>query len=210
MTERPILFSAAMVRALLAGTKTQTRRAMKPQPEPDCCSGVLSSWALDANGERAGFAAWFLDDVGQHDGAVMSPYGGPGDRLYVRESFSGPRHQERHPPREWHSTDPIHYWADGNPAHGDLTKPRPGIHMPRWASRITLEITEVRVERLQQISEQDATEEGAPGGHGAIPGYGYSATPLEHYRWLWESINGIGSWDANQFVWAISVKRTTP
>jgi hypothetical protein len=79
--------------------------------------------------------------------------------------------------------------------------------MPRWASRITLEITEVRVERLQDISEVDAIAEGTPGSHGAIPGYGYNATPGEQYRWLWESINGLGSWEANPWVWAVSFKR---
>lgn len=82
----------------------------------------------------------------------------------------------------------------------------PSLFMPRWASRILLEITEVRVERLQGISEEDAIAEGCPGGHGAIPGYGYSATPIEHFRWVWESINGEGSWKANPWVWVVAFK----
>ena len=85
--------------------------------------------------------------------------------------------------------------------------------MPRWASRITLEIVNVRVERLQDISEADAIAEGTPGGHGAIQGYGYNGTPSEHYRSLWESINGPGSWDSNPWVWVVAFTRlesTTP
>jgi len=85
---------------------------------------------------------------------------------------------------------------------------RPSIHMPRWASRLSLDIVSVRVERLQDISEEDARAEGCSGGHDSIPGYAFSATPREHFRHLWGSINGAESWDANPWVWVISFKRT--
>ena len=82
---------------------------------------------------------------------------------------------------------------------------RPAIHMPKWAARIWLDITGVRVERLQQITEADCRAEGAHGGHGSIPGYGYSATPLEHFQHIWTSTGG--DWAANPWCWVIDFKR---
>ena len=170
MKERPILFSAPMVRAILAGTKTQTRRAVKldATPEPKYSRDVVLRYRC--------------------------PYGQPGDRLWVRETWMYGQ-----------GSTPI-FRADVLVTPKDQVWRSP-IHMPRAASRITLEITGVRVERLQDISEADAVEEGAPGGHGAIPGYGYNALPGEHYRHVWESINGPSSWDANPWIWAIEFKR---
>lgn len=81
-----------------------------------------------------------------------------------------------------------------------------GRFLPRWAIRIKRVVTAVRIERLQEISEADAIAEGARGGHGAIKGYSYSATPTEHYHHIWETINGVGSWDSNPYVWCISFK----
>ena len=127
-----------------------------------------------------------------------------GDRLYVRETWAAPHAYDHLPPRLIPTDARIHYAATED--RGGLLW-RPSIHMPRWASRITLEVTGVKVERLQNISEADAIAEGTPGGHGAIPGYSYNATPTEHYKWLWESINGPGSWDANPHVWCVSFKR---
>ena len=169
--ERPILFSAPMVRALLAGTKTQTRRVVKV---PKRMEGVTSP------------AGALVD--------FDCPYGRPGDRLWVRETFSYDAKLHFRGDR-----GPCWYWADGNPEYGDWTKPRPSIHMPRWASRITLEITGVRVERLQSISEEDALAEGATLHKDKDPDYGYAGW----YRALWESINGPDSWAANPFVWVI-------
>jgi hypothetical protein len=198
MKERPILFSAPMVRALLNGTKTQTRRVFKQKN-----GGIWPN----------------LNDLpGMRQILRNCPYGQPGDRLWVREAFSGPHHQERHPPRDWHSTDEIHYWADGCPNCGDWTKPRPGMFMPRWASRITLEITEVRVERLQDISEADSIAEGIEHdqdiSRGNIIGWrdylnrgGKCGTANGSYRSLWESINGPGSWEANPWVWVVKFRR---
>ena len=196
MKERPILFSAPMVRALLAGTKTQTRRAVKP---PDLARDKVGGPEL-----WTGFMGWqsaaavLADQSLSANKQTRCPYGMPGDLLWCRESFSGPHHQERHPPRDWHTLDPIHYWADGNPSEGDWTRPRPGMFMPRWASRITLEVTEVRVERLQVISEADAIAEGV---------YTDPACPAyDGYRALWHQINGAGSWDANPWVWVVLFK----
>jgi hypothetical protein len=201
--ERPILMSAPMVRAILAGTKTQTRRVVKGAPDDwaPMQPQVFSPTVIDRRGdEQPGPDAF---GAGNEDGDcwLRCPYGQPGDRLWVRESFSGPHHQERHPPRDWHSTDPIHCWADGNPASGDWTKPRPGMFMPRWASRVTLEVTGVRVERLQDISRGDAMAEGCP-----FPNMAKGDDPRQWYADLWESINGPGSWEANPWVWVVEFR----
>lgn len=197
MRERPILFSAPMIRALLANTKTQTRRVVKPRKDPDY--GCELSPCEIAGDEHI---------------ARLCPYGAPGDRLWVRETFAGSIAYERHgyPLKEWGNK--IWYVADGEPRSGQWTRPRPSIHMPRCLSRITLEVTEVRVERLQDISEADALAEGIhkpagsqfwhtdPGAN-ILPG----DTPQWAYRNLWESINGPGSWDANPWVWVVGFKR---
>lgn len=174
-----------MVRAILDGTKTQTRRLVKSP-------GIL---------------------INIRDSAHCCPYGLPGDRLWVRETFSGPRSREQEPPRLWHSLDEIHWWADGNPKHGDWTKPRPGIFMPRWASRITLEITEVRVQRLPEISQRDAMAEGVwTAGLARADDIFHSATGinLDHvsaYRKLWSEINGDQDWIDQRWVWAMTFRR---
>lgn len=208
MKARPILFSAPMVRALLAGAKTQTRRVVKPLTKNHPVVN-LAEWGMDVGtrdytGKFDDPASWGF--VGAEDGADMAladwpelcPYGRPGDLLWVRETFcignyavgdAGPNYTGSQP-----------YAADfvGEPA----MKWKPSIHMPRAYSRLTLRITDVRVERLQDISEEDARAEGA---EPSIVG-----ADLEHLRFragfqtLWESINGAGSWAANPWVWAIS------
>lgn len=199
MKERPILFSAPMVRALLAGTKTQTRRAAK-----------LTAGAHVK--EPGGHRRWHPADP---EATLACPYGQPGDLLWVRET--------------WHdASSSLHscalYRADGIDLHWD--KWTPSIHMPRWASRITLEITRVRIERLQGISEADAKAEGIeratdfPGWYrhplrGDSPGLADAgkagkcptAFPRLAFQALWESINGPASWDANPWVWAIEFRR---
>jgi hypothetical protein len=225
MTERSILFSAAMVPALLAGTKTQTRRALKPQPEtshdgePYWFLGGYRVWAY-----RPTAAAPLRSGMNP----LACPYGQPGGQMWGRETFYAWGHwAKRVNPKkrreQWHFIDETigagkayRYDADEKlprrkrELHEVGWWKRPAIFMPRAASRIALDVTDVRVERLHEISEEDAIKEGTPGGHGAIPGYGYSATPLEHYRWLWESINGPDSWDANPWVWGISFWRIAP
>lgn len=182
MKERPILFSAPMVRALLDGSKTQTRRVWK-----------LPSWAEwdeQSGGEKKGLLipknqklrGWYSVDE------VACPHGAVGDQLWVRETFGLYGDKEQHV---------LHYRAT-HQRDGDGMRWKPSIHMPRWASRITLEIVGVSVERLCNISESDVIAEGCPSE--ILYGTGW-------YRDLWESINGAGSWDANPWVWVIEFNR---
>lgn len=215
MKERPILFSAPMVRALLAGTKTQTRRVIKDQQigERFCeirPEGAYLEWL---GTPCCGSGVW---DVPEYSGLAKVPYGVPGDHLWVREAFAGSIAYERHgyPLREWGNK--LWYVADGEPRSGQWTRPRPSIHMPRCLSRITLEVTGVRVERLQDISANDAKAEGISefiGGwwcqHDDGPQQA-GGTPQEGYRHLWERINGLGSWDANPWVWVVEFRRIAP
>jgi hypothetical protein len=229
MKERPILFSAPMVRALLDGSKTQTRRVLKQATGPSLSVGIEDesgvaelSW-LSGNGPG--------HDVCETIKRVPCPYGQPGDRLWVRETyFAFGRWETRFSAKkgrdEWHFVDmtmecgkTYAYAADGAPhdfkkgnQRSTITPAwwkRPAIFMPRAACRITLEITGVRVERLQDISEADAIAEGltCKSGLYATPGEIWHIDPRKAYRDLWESINGPGSWDANPWVWVIEFKR---
>lgn len=216
MIERPILFSTPMVQAILVGNKTQTRRVVKPRKD------LLFGCLLQPH-ELAG-------EVNAGD-TLNCPYGQVGDQLWVRETWNGPFF-EGDLPEDWREEKyktPGYcvYRASGHSCEyvdaDDNVQQRwkPSIHMPRWASRIQLEITGIRVERLQDISGDDAECEGIEscsrcGGYGFIeqggdvcdcpmPECGIDATEL--FKRLWESINGAGSWDANPWVWAISFKR---
>lgn len=206
MKERPILMQAEMVRATLRNVdpKTQTRRVVKPQPDRIC--SVLHLPRVLAKNKT-------MFDV------QKSPYGQPGDRLWVREN--GWERPERTPKmmREGADTwEPYYYDADGL-HYSEVEdfkrwgfKRRPSIHMPRWASRITLEITAVRVERLQDISEADAIAEGCETAIDVSGGWEYHAmgTYRDGYRLLWDKINGPGSWDTNPWVWVIEFNRVIP
>ena len=177
--ERPILFSGEMVKAILAGRKTQTRRVVKPQPDG-------GPWP-----NAASHIEW-CDLVADTDYYVASghcPYGKVGDRLWVRESWL----------RIGASAD-VWYKADDVFLEGS-TPWRPSIHMPRWASRITLEIIGIRVEELRAISEEDAKREGVVAWHDTSNGTVYKP----EFRALWDSINdkrGYG-WGMNPWVWVI-------
>lgn len=213
MADRPILFSAPMIRALLAGSKTQTRRLIKPQPPAHTtCAGFFSTGSFGwMAGDPADLESWeFLGDF-------KTPIS-VGDRLWLRETWSG-LHQFRNTPpalRESFSSpdgvvirEDVWLWADGSPSVGDWEKPRPGIHMPRWASRLTLTVTDVRVERLQDISEADADAECFGGNFPGdvlpevFPGdreqYGHLSM-AQCYGRLWDHINGAGAWEANPWV----------
>lgn len=227
MRELPILFSAPMVRAILEGRKTQTRRPMKEQPFSD--GYFQGDVCLDQNGAYARFSAEAVGGGGYRSEEFQCPYGDPRDhdRLWVREAWRVPDSLNassgfqiaekclgagyRNP---W---CPIRYEADGTlnsrndwrefgstPGEATPGRYRHARFMPRWASRITLEVTGVRVERLQDISETDAKAEGAEA-------TGYMATVgREHiagFRLIWEHINGAGSWDANPWVWVVEFKR---
>jgi hypothetical protein len=204
--ERPILFSAPNVRAILAGTKTQTRRELRGffppnRPEYDSESGRLE---------------WFNGDevfIG-----MRCPYGQPGDRLWVREAFRLVAEADAIKPRNtdaafrvWHEADAPH-----QPGAGKL---RPGIFMPRWASRITLEVTGVRVERLHGISAKDIIAEGAVErphvdqfGRNPVSAFDGKVYMDLQSLWAlgWEAINGHGSWNANPWVWVVEFKRISP
>jgi hypothetical protein len=237
MKERPILFSGAMVRALLDGSKTQTRRAVKLQVQHD--DSWVGGWKIV--NKRVTQALLTFNQLGGKplgSDAAICPYGQPGDRLWVRETFGYVSPDEFERP---HAECNIEYRADlplgctdrpgswpVDECAGDPERPawRPSIHMPRAASRILLEIVSVRVERLHDISETDAIAEG-----GRFVDFGKNDFGQQHPGWrcdrlpsgpddafdsakwayanLWESINGAGSWDANPWVWVVEFKRVT-
>lgn len=194
MKERPILFSAPMVRALLDGTKTQTRRIVKPQPDHP---HFYKRHKLTTDDE--GIEIYLTSAVMAK--AIKFPYGQIGDRLWVRESWQAWSEFDRvkEDAISIEARERLNYLADGNVWDA---RSRPSIHMPRWASRITLEITGVRVERLQEISDCDAIEEGVDRTNTSISGYA-----KERYKRIWGSINGAGSWNENPWVWVIQFKR---
>jgi hypothetical protein len=212
MKERPILFSAPMVRAIQAGTKTQTRRVVKSVGRDggfvlvEQESGAYWPYRSD-DGETTFVTVRERGDEYLHEIPMCCPYGAPGDRLWARETWAQPGAVARSddPVRE---DGPVVYRADGESAHSW----RPSIHMPRWASRITLEVTGVRVERLQDISGADAIAEGIErdaltddwSSYGQF--VGAALTPKGSYRALWDSINGTGSWDANPWVWVVEFR----
>ena len=214
MKERPILFNAPMVRALLAGTKTQTRRVVKPQPSNGWAfeTPPVFGWITSTHTKRGRFGAFLRRGIGTdfpEIDLIPCPYGQPGgDRLYVRETWAAPHAYDHLPPRLIPKDARIHYAATED--RGGLLW-RPSIHMPRWASRITLEITGVRVERLQDISEADAVAEGCKPIRPELVQDGLIVRPgrsaVEEFRLVWEQIHGGGSWEKNPFVWVVTFRR---
>lgn len=211
MKERGMIFNGEMVRAILDGRKTQTRRPVK-FPVHDKNLGCEL-----AGNELAGELS-----AGNY---LNSAFGKPGDRIWVRETFQGPLFDYDlmdsycKDPTPFEKPEFCVYKADGVPAPEFYDADdelyccwRPSIHMPRWASRILLEITNVRVERLNSISQEDAQAEGMEL-TGWRPTYsdpdsgGEVWTPYDNFAQLWESIYGEGSWKANGWVWVISFKR---
>ena len=199
MTERGMIFNSEMVRAILDGRKTQTRRPIK-FPFKDRNLGCELS-GNELAGELS--ARNYLN----------SPFGKPGDRIWVRETFQGPLFDFDQMDAYCKDSTPFEkaqfcvYKADGKPAPEFFDADdnlhccwRPSIHMPRWASRITLEITDVRVERLNAITESDAEAEG-------ITYTGFGDLLDDGYRYLWKSIYGDDSWQVNPWVWVIEFKR---
>jgi hypothetical protein len=214
--ERPILFSAPMVRALLDGTKTQTRRV--------ACKGTIPAQYINAREYAPG--RWRLFDAEHPDASLAQytmppcPYGQPGDRLWVREAIRLVPDQE---PDDGTGRVLSTYGADGALTVADAWPWKrsylPPMHCPRGLSRIDLEVAGVRVERLQDISEADALAEGidmesdyaslclsiaaAASYPNDLP-RGSAAVAV--YKALWEQINGAGSWAANPFVWVVEFK----
>ncbi|EDR3236073.1 hypothetical protein FB39_004406 [Salmonella enterica subsp. diarizonae] len=212
MKERGMIFNSEMVRAILEGRKTQTRRIMKVQPGTPEFGLRLIIESSKAN--ENGMYFWSQDDacgIKARSKPFLFPYGEVGDRIWVRETF---RVHSR-------ATDvaTLVYRASVRNSWTEQThrvpvavcnKPvtpekwTPSIHMPRWASRILLEITDVRVERLRDLSEEDAKSEGIiPSAGGVLPGWEYRI----NFRDLWMDIYGTDNWEANPWVWVIEFKR---
>lgn len=207
MKERPILFSAPMVRAILAGQKTQTRRVVKPQPE---WTEPATVWEFSEDGHSG--AGWYAhNDDYPEEGALFyrCPYGQPGDRLWVRETWGDPYGPSDDIERRLKEV--IYKASSEVGLYGYEGKWRPSIFMPRWASRILLEVVSIRVERLNDISEADAVAEGCetvcmtPTGEDN----GSAIYGPDGYAALWDHINGAGSWESDPWVWVVEFKRVT-
>ncbi len=193
--ERPILFSGPMVRAILGGRKTVTRRAVKMT---DLLRVCLEPQEGDLKLKAAG---------------KLCPFGRPGDRFWVRETCFINDYRQVNAPVYERSHVEVVYRADPLPdweGEESLITWRPSIHMPRWASRILLEITAVRVERLQDITEEQALAEGVMSAERDIDPDGNGYSPCELFGGLWTMINGMESWRANPWVWVVEFKRIEP
>lgn len=197
MKERPILFSAPMVRAILAGRKTQTRRICKPQPD--------GYWNKATNTfshvYQAGYMPWWQLGGINH----KCPYGSPGDRLWVRETWAIASIYDHLPPSavcidlpKGPGRPPTKVKYPATDAINGIRR-RPSIHMPRWASRLTLEILNVCTEPLHDITEHDAWSEGCRDSEIPIK----HKTAVDWFNFLWQSINGPGSWTRNPWVWVV-------
>jgi hypothetical protein len=229
--ERPILFSALMIHALLTGRKTQTRRVVKPQPKSQNVGMVNAAYCGEPD-------VWLVDGAvseftigGETLPYWKCPYGRAGDRLWVRETWGvGTRpcptegwvegieyRADNHPEMDEHESLPLH--SVNVPQNITLDIYRAGwhasIHMPRWASRLTLEIVDVRAERLQQITEADAQAEGVERPEltsGIVEGmeppfnrvHPMTGDYADGFKNLWNDINGADAWDKNPWVWVIS------
>lgn len=202
MKERPIIFSTPMVRAILEGRKTQTRRVIKLKPHSTGHEGHAPFY--DKYTARWVFTAgWGLAVEQRH---IKCPYGWIGDRLWVRETWTDLWVSD------WDVGDIV--YKASCPEGVSIARWKPSIHMPRWASRILLELTDVRVERLQEIRHTDIWAEGI--GDCTDPEYG--RTPYHYgrdkanFEHLWDSLNakrGLG-WGSNPWVWALTFKRLEP
>ena len=209
ISERPIIFNGEMVRAILDDRKMMTRRIF---------------WVTDPVGIRHTINSpkeeiLQFDDGSFHylstaglSGPYPCPYGKAGDILWVRENWAARLDEDHLSPKQLYENGKrsVGYWADGpeiccrTGCNGAAGKVRPSIHMPRWASRITLEITDVRVERVQDIADNDCESEGLKPLQGGIK---------SEFRILWDSINGKKegcSWADNPYVWVVEFKRITP
>ncbi|MGY8872174.1 MAG: hypothetical protein ACKVJE_17180 [Pseudomonadales bacterium] len=215
-----LLFKADMVNALLDGRKTQTRRIMKQQPKP--FNGVASvsgdfAWPTRFSGAST-ISCKPTGPTGWIEKEKLCPYGDKGDLIYVRETF-----------RLWSSADecgcesPCECPSNNTPLYRATHKNsevtwKPSIHMPRWASRLTLKITSVRVEQLQNVSEEDAKAEGIryhslydewggvephPASTPSLKQWRWYETPQQAFEWLWKSAYSTESWGANPWVWVI-------
>lgn len=230
--EKGLIFNSEMVRAILDGRKTQTRREVKLNLDISCLATTYD-WAtsLAANHyqglteeqiqQKAESLRGVIHPVILDNGQMVSiicPHGKPGDRIWVRETFcpvddsqyGGEKWVDYRATPKFEASHPAGW--DSAPNDAEALKWHPSIHMPRWASRILLEITDVRVERLNAISQEDAQSEGLEL-TGWRPTYsdpdsgGEVMTPYDNFAELWSSIYGDESWQANPWVWVIEFKR---
>ncbi|MFK3932185.1 hypothetical protein ACI2JB_01130 [Pantoea agglomerans] len=211
MRERPIIFNADMVRAVLDGRKTQTRRMLTPHhlKKINAAASAGECYPLESGNQQPNSQSYYRE---------WCQYGAVGDRLWVRETWMPDA------PRDGTWGDVEFFGCKGSPLSmiperyrtpehcihraswdgQEMVGWTPSIHMPRWASRITLEITGVRVERLRDLSEEDAKSEGVmPPAGGVLPGWEHRI----NFRDLWMSIYGADNWEANPWVWVIEFKR---
>jgi len=224
--ERPILFSGPLVRAILEGRKTVTRRLVKPLPQYIGGAGGeddASNWGWETECGAfvvmgGDFKPYQGDDYSHVSTSYLAncPHGAPGDRLWVRETFALDEHFDEWSPRGTAGLGP-NVWYRSDPGHSELStddrgKWRPSIHMPRWASRIDLEIVSVRAERLQNITDEDVTREGIVWDEGECPPY-LGTIARARFAHLWDSINAKrpgASWADNPWVWRIEFRRVRP
>ncbi|HBS1879085.1 TPA: hypothetical protein MAC74_000767 [Klebsiella pneumoniae] len=196
MKERGMIFNGEMVRAILDGRKTQTRRPIK-----------WKQTRFTEIGEREDGSKWPWSEDAEHacDFWHPCPFGAVGDRIWVRETWARYNIDQNSHDIAYRATTPADWPEEG--------RWRPSIHMPRWASRILLEITNVRVERLNSMHDVDAMREGIQNlttcSHSdfGIPGVVNAQLPVRAFQLLWESIYGTDSWHANPWVWVIEFKR---
>lgn len=197
MKERPILFSGPLVRAILAGTKTVTRRPIaRPAWFPACGDAVFNR-IQDGYEDGCPRHVFIVNDepVG-----LVCPYGAPWDRLWCRETWA--------PSDQRHSHVPILYRADGDDQPCLDDRWRPSIHMPRWASRLTLDVVSVRAERLHDITEEDARAEGVDGHPDPyVDSFGLDTPYRASFAQAWERIYGTGAWTSSPWVWRVEFRR---
>ena len=224
MKERPILFNGPMVRGVLSGQKTVTRRVMKKQP---CRPPKLV--------ENGGANFWanplYIQGAWMGSQSHACPYGQPGDRLWVREAWAADAQIDAVSPRDLSRGEPIMYPADRAVRQTGCSmiapgKTRPSIHLPRWASRILLEITDVRVERLRDTADLALLDELGDMLDDCDSVAGKEFSRIEHlqsagaplsmllemygFKAYWDQANGAGSFDTNPWVWVVEFKRVTP
>lgn len=233
MNEKSVLYNEHMVRDVINGTKTQMRRIMKDQPtfafhpmnmalETDYTARWYTPGIVDKDGYLQPAKKQVFGVAGEEEG-YSCPFGAVGDQLYVREAFSRLESFNFFNPAVPYEVPDFWYWADGDPKWGNWTRPQSGAVMPKAASRIRLEITGARIERLRDASENELLDElgdmldydntvagraFSHAEHYAIAGVPVGMCPEMHgFRAWWDKTNGYGSFDSNPWVWVINFKR---